>query len=326
MPAVEVHDLVKEFPQRGGGVLRAVDGISFDVAAGEVFGFLGPNGAGKTTSLEIMETLQRPTSGTATVLGLDVARDADEIKRRVGIQLQAGAYFEYLTLREILHLFGSFYPRRLDPDALLKRVDLTEKADALIKQLSGGQQQRFSIVASIVNDPEVVFLDEATTGLDPRARREVWELTRGFKADGKTIVLTTHYLEEAQELCDRVAIIDRGRIVALDTPANLVRSLGATYRIVFETKNGFDPAGLAALPGVIEAGAARGRAGGHELRVHKPTESLPALMAWTEQTGVVMTDLQVLPATLEDVFLARTGRALGEAGEAGDEAVDEVQN
>lgn len=245
MPAVEVSDLVKEFRQRDRTVLRAVDGISFEVRDGEVFGFLGPNGAGKTTSLEIMEGLQRPTSGTTRVLGLDSARDTEAMKRRIGIQLQAGAYFDYLTLREILDLFGSFYPKRTEPMELLRLVELTDKADALVKQLSGGQQQRFSIVASIVNDPEVVFLDEATTGLDPRARRDVWDLVRRIRDDGKTIVLTTHYMEEAAALCDRVAIIDRGRIVAMDTPAALTAAIGpeATLEDVFIAKTGRDLAG-----------------------------------------------------------------------------------
>lgn len=315
MPAVEVRDLTKDFPQRGGGLLRAVDGISFGVEDGEIFGFLGPNGAGKTTSLEIMEGLQRPTSGSAHVLGLNSTTQTEEMKRRIGIQLQAGAYFDYLTLREILELFGSFYPQQLPPEDLLERVGLIEKADALVRQLSGGQQQRFSIVASLVNDPEIVFLDEATTGLDPRARREVWELVRRIRGDGKTVVLTTHYMEEAEELCDRVAIIDRGRIVALDTPAHLVSALGATSRIVFVTEDEVDGDRLGSLPGVVEAGPARGRSGGWELRVQEPTESLRALMTWTKRRKLELVDLQVLPATLEDVFLAETGRELIEAEE-----------
>jgi len=315
LSAVEVRDLVKVFPQRGGGEVRAVDGISFSVEPGEIFGFLGPNGAGKTTSLEIMEGLQAPTSGSARVLGLDSTAQSDEMKKRIGIQLQAAAYFDYLTLREILELFGSFYPRRLAPDDLLERVRLTEKANALVRQLSGGQQQRFSVVASIVNDPEVVFLDEATTGLDPRARRDLWDLIGAIRDDGKTVVLTTHYMEEAEVLCDRVAIIDRGKIVALDTPPKLVTRLEASYRIVIETTDGYDPSALASLPGVVSVAEARGRERAHELRVHQPTETLPPLLEWVKRNAVGLADLQVLPATLEDVFLTLTGRTIEDVEE-----------
>lgn len=315
--AVEVTDLVKEFPKPGGGSLRAVDGISFSVAEGEIFGFLGPNGAGKTTSLEIMEGLQRPTSGRARVLGLDSVREVAVLKRRIGIQLQAGAYFDYLTLREILDLFGSFYPRRADVDELLARVDLTEKADAIVKECSGGQQQRFSIVAALVNEPELVFLDEATTGLDPRARRDIWDLVRDIRASGKTVVLTTHYMEEAEVLCDRVAIIDQGQIVALDTPINLVQSLDVAYRIVFEFPGGVAPENLAALPGLVGFGPVDGRAGAYELRVRHSSGALAALLEWARARAIEPADLQVLPATLEDVFLARTGRALQDAEPVG---------
>lgn len=223
MSAVRVQGLVKEFPQRGGGVVRAVNGISFEVRPGEVFGFLGPNGAGKTTTLEIIEGLQSRTAGTVEVLGIDPGKDAAKLKSRIGIQLQASSYFEYLTLVEILELFGSFYPRRRDPMELLDKVHLGDKAGSFVKHLSGGQQQRFSIVAALVNDPEIVFLDEATTGLDPRARRDIWTLVRELRASGMTVVLTTHYMEEAQELCDRLAIIDQGRIVAIDEVAALRR-------------------------------------------------------------------------------------------------------
>lgn len=215
--AVVVEGLIKEFPQRGGQPLRAVDGISFEVRTGEVFGFLGPNGAGKTTTLEIIEGLQRRSGGSVSVLGLDPEKDAASLKSRIGIQLQASSYFDYLTLKEILVLFGSFYPKRLDPMDLLQRVRLADKAEEFLKTLSGGQAQRFSLVAALVNDPEIVFLDEATTGLDPRARRDIWEIIAEIRTAGTTVVLTTHYMEEAQTLCDRVAIIDRGRIVALDT-------------------------------------------------------------------------------------------------------------
>jgi ABC-2 type transport system ATP-binding protein len=311
--AVEVQDLVKEFRAPGGGTLRAVDGVSFEVRRGEVFGFLGPNGAGKTTTLEIIEGLQSPTSGRTSALGLDSVRDRDRMKERIGVQLQAGAYFDFLTLEEILDLFGSFYPRRLRPLDLLEKVGLVEKRKALVNQLSGGQAQRFSIVASMVNDPEVVFLDEPTTGLDPQARRNLWDfVTHINKVEGKTVVLTTHYMEEAESLCDRVAIIDRGAVRALDTPIGLVHGLSTAYRILFATQDRVDEAELRTLPGVAEVEASMNGGFGYELRVTRAQVTLPAFVSWAERSGVVVDDVRVLPATLEDVFLSLTGRSLRE--------------
>jgi ABC-2 type transport system ATP-binding protein len=211
--AVVVESLVKTYRAPDGEPFNAVDGVSFQVRQGELFGFLGPNGAGKTTTLEIIEGIREPSSGGATVLGLDTVRDRKELKRRIGVQLQAAAYFSYLTLEEILDLFGSFYPRRRKPEELLGRVGLLDKRGSQVRHLSGGQARRFSVVAALVNDPEVVFLDEPTTGLDPAARRVVWDLIRQVnREEGKTVVLTTHYIEEADLLADRVAIIDHGRI------------------------------------------------------------------------------------------------------------------
>jgi ABC-2 type transport system ATP-binding protein len=222
-PAVQVRDLVKTYSPRRGGRFNAVDGLSFEVARGELFGFLGPNGAGKTTTLEIVEGIREPTTGQAMVLGLDSVSQREEVKRRIGVQLQAAAYFDYLTLHEILELFGSFYPVRRRPEELLDRVGLLEKRGAQVRHLSGGQARRFSVAAALVNDPEVVFLDEPTTGLDPAARRTVWELIAQInREEGKTVVLTTHYMEEAELLAQRIAIIDHGRIQALDTPRALI--------------------------------------------------------------------------------------------------------
>jgi ABC-2 type transport system ATP-binding protein len=310
--AVEVRDLVKVFPAPGGGTLTAVDHVSFEVRRGEVFGFLGPNGAGKTTTLEIVEGLQDPTAGSTRVLGLDSVRDRAEMKQRIGVQLQAGAYFDHLTLEEILDLFGSFYPRAVPPGELLGKVGLLDKRKALVRQLSGGQKQRFSIVASLVNDPEVVFLDEPTTGLDPQARRNVWELIRLIHAEGKTVVLTTHYMEEAQVLCDRVAIIDAGRIRAIDTPLGLIHTLPTAYRILFATDREVDPEELRALPGVKEVGPADAGGFDVELAVERAQVTLPAFLAWAEARGLSIDDVQVVPATLEDVFLALTGHTLRE--------------
>ncbi|HYU57699.1 MAG TPA: ABC transporter ATP-binding protein [Actinomycetota bacterium] len=311
--AVEVEDLVKTFPAPGGGRLAAVNGVSFAVERGEVFGFLGPNGAGKTTTLEIIEGLQSPTSGRTAVLGLDSQQDRNRMKERIGVQLQAGAYFDYLTLEEILELFGSFYPTALRPDPLLEKVGLLEKRKALVRELSGGQAQRFSIVASMVNDPDVLFLDEPTTGLDPQARRNLWEFIGSINRDeGKTIVMTSHYMEEAQVLCDRVAIIDHGEIQALDTPLGLIHTLPTAYRILFATQVPIDPGPLRELPGVAEVVAAQDGAFDFELRVSRAQVTLPAFIGWAERAGVQVDDVQVLPATLEDVFLSLTGRSLRE--------------
>ncbi|MGH2356735.1 MAG: ABC transporter ATP-binding protein [Candidatus Limnocylindria bacterium] len=219
-PIMVVRDLRKRY-----GSLQAVDGVSFDVGEGEVFGILGPNGAGKTTTLEMIEGMRPIDSGSATVDGIDVAREPREVKRRIGIQLQSSAFFDELTLTELIGLFAKMYERTADAMELLAEVDLTEKARSHVRTLSGGQKQRFSIAAALVNEPRVLFLDEPTTGLDPQARRHMWGLVRRIRDGGHTVVLTTHYMEEAEELCNRVAIMDGGRIVALDTPQALINAL-----------------------------------------------------------------------------------------------------
>jgi ABC-2 type transport system ATP-binding protein len=219
-PIVVVHDLRKSY-----GTLRAVDGVSFEIAEGEVFGILGPNGAGKTTTLEMIEGMRPIDSGSAVVDGIDVSRDPRGVKARIGIQLQASSFFDELNLIELLELFGHLYDREVDAAALLAQVELSEKARSQVRTLSGGQKQRFSIAAALVNEPRVLVLDEATTGLDPQARHHLWTLVRQIRDRGHTVVLTTHYMEEAEELCDRVAIMDRGVIVALDAPLRLVDAL-----------------------------------------------------------------------------------------------------
>ena len=217
---IQVQDLRKSY-----GDLKAVDGISFGVSAGEVFGILGPNGAGKTTTVEILEGMRAPDSGIAVVNGIDVQKDPRAVKKIIGIQLQSSAFFDRLSLVEILDVMASLYHRRIDALVLLRDVELDDRADALFKELSGGQKQRFSVASTLVNDPILLFLDEPTTGLDPQARRHMWELVQRFKSEGRTVLLTTHYMEEAEELCDRVAIMDHGKIVAMDRPAALVDSL-----------------------------------------------------------------------------------------------------
>ena len=217
---IQVHDLRKSY-----GDLKAVDGISFGVSAGEVFGILGPNGAGKTTTVEILEGMRAPDSGIAVVNGIAVQKDPRAVKKIIGIQLQSSAFFDRLSLVEILDVMASLYHRQIDALVLLRDVELDDRADALFKELSGGQKQRFSVASTLVNDPILLFLDEPTTGLDPQARRHMWELVQRFKSEGRTVLLTTHYMEEAEELCDRVAIMDHGKIVAMDRPAALVDAL-----------------------------------------------------------------------------------------------------
>ncbi len=220
---IEVTDLRKKY-----GDFTAVDGVSFAVEEGEIFGILGPNGAGKTTTLEMVEGLKTPTSGEILVDGKDVVRETHAVKLVIGVQLQASSFFDNLNLVELLEMFGSLYERKVDGMKLLEEVQLTDKAKAQVKELSGGQKQRFSIAVGLVNDPKVLFLDEPTTGLDPQARRNLWDLIQSIQKKGTTIVITTHYMDEAEVLCDRIAIMDGGKIIALDTPRNLINELLAT--------------------------------------------------------------------------------------------------
>lgn len=223
---IEVKNLKKTFPRRGKQKeVKAVRGISFDVKEGEIFGILGPNGAGKTTTLEMIEGLRKLDSGTIEVAGIDVSRERQKVKSVIGVQLQSSAFFDNLSLTELIKLFASLYHTKVDPNRILSEVGLLEKKKANVKQLSGGQKQRFSIASALVNRPKVLFLDEPTTGLDPQARRHLWDLIKGIRKKGMTVVITTHYMDEAEELCDRIAIVDSGKIVDVDTPQNLVKKL-----------------------------------------------------------------------------------------------------
>jgi ABC-2 type transport system ATP-binding protein len=222
-PVIEVSDLRKSY-----GDFNAVKGVSFQVFEKEIFGLLGPNGAGKTTTLEIIETLREKTSGNVTVCGLNIDKDANAIKRVIGVQLQAAGYYPSLTLVELVKLFAGLYNVVVDPHEMLRKVNLEEKSKAKFKELSGGQKQRFSIATTLINRPQVIFLDEPTTGLDPQARRNLWDLIRQVRDAGTTVVLTTHYMDEAEQLCDRVAVMESGRIIALDSPDKLIDDLVAT--------------------------------------------------------------------------------------------------
>ncbi|GAA3461625.1 ABC transporter ATP-binding protein [Saccharothrix longispora] len=282
------------------GGLKAVDGVSFTVAEGEFFGILGPNGAGKTTTLEIVEGLRKPDSGRVTLLGVEPWPRNPELLPRIGVQLQASSFFERLTAREQLQTFGSLYgvtARRADE--MLELVGLGDKADVQENKLSGGQRQRLSIACALVHDPDVVFLDEPTAALDPQARRNLWDVLRAIQARGKTIVYTTHYLDEAEILCDRVAIMDRGRVLAMDAPATLVRGLDAPTHVVLR-KGALTTEAARAISGVEDA---------HEDEVSLTISTrrpAPVLSALAERG--TLDGLQVRTATLEDVFLDLTGR------------------
>ncbi len=307
-PALLCRDLVKRFPPD----VVALDGLSLEVEAGECFGLLGPNGAGKTTTVEIFEGLQSADTGEVLVLGQSWRRDSQALRARLGIQLQETKFPEKLRVSEVISLFRSFYPKGLAPLEALAAVRLEEKAKAFVRTLSGGQKQRLSLACAIVGDPEVLFLDEPTTGLDPTSRRQIWEIVGTLKARGRTVLLTTHYMEEASRLCDRVAIVDRGRLLSLGTPAALIASLGAEHVVEFE----LDPAAtaalsdaeLSALPGVEKL--ARGDGGAIRLTVREVHRSVPPLLALLAARGLETRRLTTHHATLEDVFLAMTGRSL----------------
>ncbi|MBU0707476.1 ABC transporter ATP-binding protein [Patescibacteria group bacterium] len=311
MPIIQLENLVKEFNQPDGGKLKAVDGISFDVAKGEIFGMLGPNGAGKTTTLEIIEGLQSPTSGTTKVMGFDSTKDTSKVKEHIGIQLQTSSFFDHLSLIEILNLFGSFYPKHTPPEELLEIVDLTDKSKSQVAHLSGGQQQRFSIVVGLVNDPDIVFLDEPTTGLDPQARRHMWKFIRRINEQGRTIVLTTHYMEEAEELCDRVAIVDQGKIVALDSPEILVDKLDASAHLSFRLeKELVQPDVFSQIEGITDS--EKNGEGVYRLKIAHASVALPPLIQWAMQNDNRLRGIEIKRATLEDVFIDLTGSKLRE--------------
>ncbi len=313
-PAVQVENLVKRF-----GSFTAVDGVTFAVERGEVFGILGPNGAGKTTTLEIIESLQKPTLGRVSVLGLDVQSDAAKVKARIGVQLQASAYYDYLNLTEILSLLGSFYPSRVEPATLLEQVGLADLSTSRIRELSGGQQQRFAVAASLVNHPELVILDEPTTGLDPQARRNLWGLIREVNQRGVTVVLTTHYMDEAEILCSRLAIMDHGQILALDTPRNLINRLEASYTVKLTMDQPMTLAQIEALNGavdVVQSGEQDEDGPVTEntylLRLANSASALRAMLDEIAKAGLGLENLQITPVTLEDVFLELTGNELRE--------------
>lgn len=301
-PVLNVAELTKRY-----GELTAVDKISFAVPRGETFGLLGPNGAGKTTTLEMIEGLRRPDEGRITLLGMDAVRQRRAVQQRIGVQLQSQALWPELTVEETLKTFAALFRSAVPIGELMERFSLVEKRKALVKGLSGGQKQRLSIATALVNDPEVVFLDEPTTGLDPSARQSFWDLIRDLRSDGKTMIVTTHYMEEAEALCDRVAIMDRGRVMALDTPRQLVRSLAFDSTVECSFGDAVEVERLQRLPAVHDV---KREDGVHFLFTDDVSSTLAGLMEVRDAADSRVRDLHVRTATLEDVFISLTGRRL----------------
>jgi len=304
--AVRCRGLVKRY-----GDVRAVAGLDLEVARGECFGMLGPNGAGKTTTVEVFEGLRIPDAGDVEILGDRWRGDGLALRARLGIQLQETKFPDKLRVGEVVTLFRSFYPRGLIVSDVLGLVGLVEKASAQVRTLSGGQKQRLSLGCALVGDPELLFLDEPTTGLDPQSRRQTWEIVEGLKARGRTVLLTTHYMEEAARLCDRVAVVDHGKVIALGTPRELVASLGAEHIVEFAVDVGSGATlpedTLRVLPSVEEVSRDRGH---WRLTVREVHRAVPPLLDALAARGVEPTYLTTHHATLEDVFVALTGRTL----------------
>lgn len=306
MSVISVKNLYKKF-----GSLTAVDGVSFNVEKGEIFALLGPNGAGKTTTLEILEGLQEKTAGEVSILGFDIQKQLLEIKKRIGIQLQASAFYEYLNLKELLDLFASFYNQKVNALELLQSVGLEAKIKSFVTQLSGGQKQRFSIIAALVNNPEIVFLDEPTTGLDPQARRNLWQIIDNIRVQGKTVILTTHYMDEAQVLANRIAIMDNGKIIDEGTAKELIAKLPYPFKIIIRSQKEV----------ILDKKDERITIIHQEFDKEKQThefsfgvkdvgQTLPFILEKLKEQEISFNDLEVVPGSLEDVFLALTGKEL----------------
>jgi ABC-2 type transport system ATP-binding protein len=287
-----------------------VDGIDLDVWPGECFGLLGPNGAGKTTTIEICEGLLAPDGGSVELFGLTWAGDAKQLRQRLGVQLQETQLSDKLTVEETVRLFRSFYRGGATVEEIIAMVQLEEKRTARVGALSGGQKQRLAMACALVGDPDLLFLDEPTTGLDPQARRQLWELAERLKREGRTIILTTHYMEEAERLCDRVAIMDHGRIIALGTPHELVGLIGAGHVVEFAVNQAVQHLQTGALEVLAGVKAVRQVDGNYQLQVSELHRAVPVLLAELERRGVVVTELRTHSATLEDVFVSLTGRHL----------------
>jgi ABC-2 type transport system ATP-binding protein len=300
--AIRCRDLRKAF-----GAVKAVDGLDLEISAGECFGMLGPNGAGKTTTIEILEGLTKPDSGEVEILGRRWGSHERELREKLGVSLQETRLTEKLSVWETLCLFRSFYREGRDLEEVVREFSLEEKRDSYVGKLSGGQRQRLAVACALVGDPEILFLDEPTTGLDPQSRLQLWEKIQAFRASGRTILLTTHYMEEAERLCDRVAIVDHGKIIALGTPADLIAELSAPHILDFSSDPPVAQSRLSGIPGAREVRPLDQR---WLVSVDSLVQAVPALLAAIEESKSKLVTLSTHRATLEDVFVALTGREL----------------
>jgi ABC-2 type transport system ATP-binding protein len=303
-PVIQAEGLYKSY-----GAVEALRGASFEVEEGEVFGLLGPNGAGKTTTVEILEGMRTPDRGTARVCGLDPEKSGMEFKEQIGAVLQSTSLPDKLRVKEAIDLFARFYRRRANTDQLLKRFQLDEKRTAFYSQLSGGQKQRLALALALVNEPRVVFLDEPTAGLDPQVRREIYDIIEELKHDKKTVLLTTHYIEEAERLCDRVAIVDQGRVIALGSPRDLKHASAGTTRIEVRLARPVTDGALKRLDGVIDC---REFDGAYVMHSSRPPQTIVALVKQLEAENNELQSLEMFSPSLEDAFIELTGRRLRE--------------
>jgi len=299
---LQVENLVKHY-----GEVQAVRGVSFSVEEGEVFGLLGPNGAGKTTTVEILEGLRDPDSGFVSVCGLNPQRESEALKHEIGAALQATSLPDKMRVIEAIGLFASFYKRHRKPEELLKRFGLDEKRNTFYGQLSGGQKQRLALAMALVNDPQVCFLDEPTAGLDPQVRREIYDVIEELRRDKKTVLLTTHYIEEAERLCDRVAIVDQGVVIALGTPRELKARSGGTTRVEVRLSKPESNGAMKSLEGVVDV---REVDGAYVLHSQRPPQTIVSLVKHLEAQGNELVSLEIATPSLEDVFIELTGRRL----------------
>ena len=309
MPAaIECRDLRKTYD----GKVEAVCGLSLEIAAGECFGLLGPNGAGKTTTIEILEGLLAPTSGHVSILGHTWQENEREMREWLGISLQETRLSEKLSVRETIELFASFYLNPRSSDEVLEQLQLTEKADSWVGKLSGGQRQRLAVATALVCNPKILFLDEPTTGLDPQSRRQLWDIIRAFQRDGGTVLLTTHYMDEAERLCDRLAIVDHGQIIAEGSPADLIARLGGHHVVEFSVSGDSDGAAVQVWRGLPSVESVREDDGLIALNVKQPHLTIPALLEAIDRQERQLQHLTTRQASLEDVFVRLTGRHLRE--------------
>ncbi len=304
--AIQCRDLRKTYDSK----VEAVRGLNLEIQAGECFGLLGPNGAGKTTTIEILEGLLAPTSGEVFIFGHTWHENEREMREWLGISLQETRLSEKLSVRETIELFASFYREPRSSDEVLEELQLTEKADAWVGKLSGGQRQRLAVATALVCNPKILFLDEPTTGLDPQSRRQLWDIIRQFQQDGGTVLLTTHYMDEAERLCDRLAIVDHGQIIAEGSPADLIERLGGHHVVEFSTSGNSDGASLQAWRGLPSVESVREDSGVIALNVKEPHLTIPALLEAVGQRGSELQHLTTRQASLEDVFVRLTGRHL----------------